>query len=64
MNDLTTKFAALMLIWFSTVSTDAVFSIGASTVAAVYFASMLKRNIINRGHNGSWREFFKSWFNY
>jgi len=54
-------FKTGFVLAFWVVSVPNYFSIITSVVAMVYFASMLKLNVVDKQYKGSWRLFFRSW---
>jgi len=55
-------FKTGFVLAFWVVSVPNYFSITTSVVAMVYFAAMLKINVVDKQYKGSWRLFFKSWY--
>lgn len=41
-----------------------VFGIAASIAAIVYYGAMLKMNVVDKTHAGSWKQYFKSFFKF
>ena len=54
------KSAFILLVWIITAPSG--FSIATSVIASVYFAAMLKINVVDKKYDGSWRKFIKSIF--
>lgn len=53
------KSGIVLLFWI--VTAPNIFSVITSLVAIVYFASMLKINVVDKKYGGEWLNFFKSW---
>jgi hypothetical protein len=45
-----------------TIHWQPLFGIMASAVAIVYYVAMLKMNVVDKNHGGSWKRYFKSIF--
>lgn len=60
MSDSMIKSGIVLLFWLITAPN--IFSVITSLVAIVYFASMLKINVVDKNYEGKWLNFFKSWF--
>lgn len=60
MSDSMIKSGIVLLFWLITAPN--IFSVITSLVAIVYFASMLKINVVDKNYEGKWMNFFKSWF--
>ena len=50
----------IIVLGFWVITVPSIFSIITSLVAAVYFASMLKFNVVDKQYHGSWRLYLKS----
>ena len=44
------------------IASPGIVSILTSIVMIVYFGSLLKINVVDLKYNGSWKQYFKSWF--
>lgn len=58
------KSASVLALWvWASISWADAFSIAVSIIAGVYFASVLKVNVVDKKYGGSWVKYFRSWFN-
>jgi len=44
------------------ITSPSIISILTSIIMIVYFGSLLKINVVDLKYNGSWKQYFKSWF--
>lgn len=54
------KSFIVLFAWVLTV--PMIFSTITSLIASLYFFSMIKNNMVDKNHNGSWRKYIKSLF--